>query len=126
MTNIETTIEFDIDEDDLVRDAESTVRSIAEEAIDEYDFSEKIDPSVEAAVEAAMEDQNINETHICDALQENPAALLKAILNSLEWAQSRQQLVRDQSRQMEKLALEKVGLINQVEKLSRAEEPSNT
>ena len=126
MTNIETTIEFDIDEDDLVRDAKSTVRSIAEEAIDEYDFSEKIDPSVEAAVEAAMQDQNINETHICDALQENPAALLKAILNSLEWAQNRQQLVRDQSRQMEKLAEEKVELINQVEKLSRAEEPSNT
>ena len=126
MTNIETTIEFDIDEDDLVRDAKSTVRSIAEEAIDEYDFSEKIDPSVEAAVEAAMQDQNINETHICNALQENPAALLKAILNSLEWAQSRQQLVRDQSRQMEKLAEEKVELINQVEKLSRAEEPSNT
>ena len=111
MTSIYTDIEFEIDASEIISAAHSEIYSIAEEAIGEYDISDKVEEEVVTAVENVIDDK------IQEYLLENPAAILDAIGKAIGWAQGRQRLVLDQATELLKKQQEVVELKRQLEEL---------
>lgn len=120
--DIKTEIEFEIDPDEIVEEAEEKVKEYAEEvltdadvlkdAIDNFDMTEKINEGVEEAVNNLLDDK------LEEYLLGNPATLLKAMHKALEWSLNQRQLVIDQARELEAKRRRILELVQNVEDLT--------
>ena len=115
MTYLSTEIEIDASE--IVSDAHSDIYSIAEEAVAEYDISDKVQEEVETALENVINDK------IEEYLLENPAAILDAIGRAIGWAQERQRLVVDQAKELETKRRRIVELERHLEEINMSATP---
>ena len=97
-------IEIEIDLDDVIDNGKDEIYTIAEQAIEDFDFDEKFRSYLEGEFSAHLDD------HLADQLSMNPKMFLDALVRALHWTCERGVLVSDQSRELEKQRQEKVEL----------------